>query len=128
MQCSQAAACTCTLFFRYSLTSDAVRCRNRHLVKCRAAFRQHVLGNTAGLTRGTAVQHIALTVNEELGLQARLLDELDEDVDVSHSRLRAAQKRLKHVLATSGNCRSLCITIGLMCILAIVILIGFKLF
>ena len=74
------------------------------------------------------MQHIALTVNEELGLQARLLDELDEDVDVSHSRLRAAQKRLKHVLATSGNCRSLCITIGLMCVLAVVILIGFKLF
>lgn len=83
---------------------------------------------TVELSGVATVQHIALTVNEELGLQARLLEELDEDVDVSHSRLRAAQKRLKHVLATSGNCRSLCITIGLMCILAIVILIGFKLF
>ena len=72
-------------------------------------------------------QHIALTVNEELSLQARLLDELDEDVDVSHSRLRAAQKRLKHVLATSGNCRSLCITIALMCVLAVVIYLSIKL-
>ena len=44
------------------------------------------------------LQHIALTVNEELGLQERLLEELDEDVDVSHSRMRAAQKKLTSVL------------------------------
>ena len=105
-----------------------MRLTDRHLVKSKAAFRQTVFEIMLKLSRGTAPQHIALTVNEELGLQVRLLDELDEDVDVSHSRLRAAQKRLKHVLATSGNCRSLCITIGLMCILAVVILIGFKLF
>ena len=115
-------------FINCSLGSDAVCLTDRRLVNSKAAFRQLVLEGTNELSRGTAPQHIALTVNEELGLQARLLDELDEDVDVSHSRLRAAQKRLKHVLATSGNCRSLCITIGLMCILAVMILIGFKLF
>ena len=42
-----------------------------------------------------STKHIALTVNEELGLHARLLDELDEDVEGTHSRMRAAQKRLK---------------------------------
>ena len=49
------------------------------------------------------MQHIALTVNEELDLQARLLDDLDEDVDVTHNRMRAAQKKLKSVMARSGK-------------------------
>ena len=31
------------------------------------------------------LQHIALTVNEELDLHARLLDELDEDVEVHYT-------------------------------------------
>lgn len=74
-----------------------------------------------------AAQHIALTVNEELDLQRRLLDELDEDVEVTHSRMRTAQKKLKYVLRRSGNCRSMCITILLMVALAVVITIGFKL-
>ena len=55
-----------------------------------------------------STKHIALTVNEELGLQTRLLDELDEDVEGTHSRMRAAQKRLKarlfcHVTAIVGG-------------------------
>ena len=107
------------------------------------------------------LQHIALTVNEELDLHARLLDELDEDVEVNcslvlgfiplsshvlgssqpysrirarllhaqgtHSRMRAAQKRLKGVLRRSGNCRSMCLTIGLMAALAVLIVVAFKL-
>jgi SYP5 family syntaxin len=72
-------------------------------------------------------QHIALTVNEELDLHARLLDELDEDVEGTHSRMRAAQKRLKGVMRRSGNCRSMCITIGLMAVLAVLIWVAFKL-
>ncbi len=73
------------------------------------------------------MQHIALTVNEELDLHRRLLDDLDEDVEVTHSRMRTAQKKLKHVLARSGNCRSMCVTILLMIALAVVVIIGFKL-
>ena len=73
------------------------------------------------------LQHIALTVNEELDLHARLLDELDEDVEGTHSRMRAAQKRLKGVLRRSGNCRSMCVTIGLMVALAVLIVVAFKL-
>ena len=72
-------------------------------------------------------QHIALTVNEELDLQRRLLDDLDEDVEVTHSRMRAAQKKLKHVMRRAGNCRSMCLMIALMVILAVVIIIAFKL-
>lgn len=73
------------------------------------------------------MQHIALTINEELGLQERLLDELDEDVDVSHSRLKAAQKKLGAVMRQAGNCRTTLITIGLMFVLMIIIVICFKL-
>ena len=45
----------------------------------------------------------------------------------THSRMRAAQKRLKGVLRRSGNCRSMCITIGLMVALAVLIVVAFKL-
>lgn len=72
-------------------------------------------------------QHIALTVNEELDLHRRLLDDLDEDVEVTHSRLRAAQKKLKIVMKNSGNCKSMCFTMLLMVILAVVLILTFKL-
>ena len=74
-----------------------------------------------------ALQHIALTVNEELDLHRRLLDDLDEDVDVTHSRMRAAQKKLKHVMRRAGTWRSMCFMILLMVILAVVIIVAFKL-
>ncbi|MBA0708515.1 hypothetical protein Goshw_023666 [Gossypium schwendimanii] len=35
-----------------------------------------------------STKHIALAVNEELDLQTRLIDDLDQHVDVSDSRLR----------------------------------------
>ena len=60
-------------------------------------------------------------------MQERLLDELDEDVDVTHSRLRAAQKKLGVVMKQSGNCRTTLVTIGLMLILMVVIIVCFKL-
>ena len=72
-------------------------------------------------------QHIALTVNEELDLHHRLLEDLDEDVEVTHSRMRAAQKKLKHVMRRAGNCRSMCVMIALMVALAVVMIIAFKL-
>ena len=72
-------------------------------------------------------QHIALTINEELGLQERLLDELDEDVDVTHSRLKQAQKKLGVVMRQSGSCRTMLVTIGLMVVLMVVIVVCFKL-
>ena len=41
-----------------------------------------------------STKHIALAVNEELNLHTRLIDDLDEHVDVTDSRLRRVQKRL----------------------------------
>jgi hypothetical protein len=41
--------------------------------------------------------------------------------------MRAAHKKLKHVLRRSGNCWSLCVTIMLMIALALLIVFAFKL-
>jgi SYP5 family syntaxin len=75
----------------------------------------------------TAVtQHIALTIGEEVDLHSRLLEELDEDVDVTHSRLRAATKRVRHVLKHSSNWKfGMCICM-LMVVLTLLLLIVFK--
>ncbi|XP_022965165.1 syntaxin-52-like [Cucurbita maxima] len=41
-----------------------------------------------------STKHIALAVNEELDLHTRLIDDLDQHVDVTDSRLARVQKRL----------------------------------
>ncbi|KAJ6870296.1 hypothetical protein NC652_036048 [Populus alba x Populus x berolinensis] len=42
----------------------------------------------------TSTKHIALAVNEELTLHTRLLDDLDEHVDVTNSRMQRVQRNL----------------------------------
>ncbi|XP_023525788.1 syntaxin-51-like [Cucurbita pepo subsp. pepo] len=52
-----------------------------------------------------STKHIALAVNEELTLHTRLIDDLDEHVDVTDSRLRRVQKRLAILnKRTKGGC------------------------
>lgn len=41
------------------------------------------------------MQHIALAINDELGLQNRLLDELEEEVEVHESRVKAATAKVQ---------------------------------
>ena len=41
-----------------------------------------------------STKNIAIAVNEELDLHARLLDDLDSQVDQSQSNLKSASKRL----------------------------------
>lgn len=53
-------------------------------------------------------KHVALAVGDELDLQARLLDDLDDDVAGTGARLAAAARQLRGVAARSGGCRSLC--------------------
>lgn len=71
-------------------------------------------------------QHVALAVNEELSLHNRLLEDLDEDVDVLHSRMRVAHKRLQHVMRRSGGCKGSCFIVVLIAILVLVIVLAFK--
>lgn len=72
------------------------------------------------------LQHIALTIGEEVDLHTRLLEELDEDVDVTHTRMRAATKRVRYVLKHSSNWKGgLCIFM-LIIVLTLLLLIVFK--
>ena len=71
-------------------------------------------------------QHIAVTINEEVGLHTRLLEQLDEDVDATHLRLRAATKRVRHVLRHGSNWRGGCFIFVLIVVLTLVVLVAFK--
>ncbi|KAF3321058.1 syntaxin-52-like protein [Carex littledalei] len=66
-------------------------------------------------------KHIALAVNEELDLHTRLIDNLDEDVEITNSRLQRLQKRLVILnKRTKGGCSCMCL---LLSVIAIVILV-----
>jgi chromosome segregation ATPase len=45
----------------------------------------------------TRLGRVGLTIHEELASQGQMLDELEEDVDTTHSRLRATQKKVSSV-------------------------------
>ena len=66
-------------------------------------------------------------MKDELDLHVRLLDELEEDVDVTHSKMQAAQKRLRHVLQNSGSCKCMTLAIALAIVLVVVVVLVFKL-
>ncbi len=74
----------------------------------------------------TPTQHIAVTIGEELDLHTRLLSDLDEDVDVTYSRLRAATKRVRHVIKHSSNWKGGLSIFCLIVALTLVALIAFK--
>jgi SYP5 family syntaxin len=71
-------------------------------------------------------QHIALAIGEEVDLHTRLLEELDEDVDVTQTRLRAATKRIRYVLKHSSNWKGGAFIFVLIVVLTLVILVAFK--
>lgn len=66
-------------------------------------------------------KHIALQINEEASLHNRLLDELDEGVEGTSSRLRAAQRRLQIVMRRSGSCKTLLLMFLLAMLLVVVL-------
>ncbi|XP_038978506.1 syntaxin-51-like isoform X2 [Phoenix dactylifera] len=68
-----------------------------------------------------STKHIALTVNEELDLHTRLIDNLDHHVDLTGSRLQRVQRRLAILnKRTKGGCSCMCL---LLLVVAIVILV-----
>ncbi|KAL4427976.1 hypothetical protein ABPG75_002065 [Micractinium tetrahymenae] len=71
-------------------------------------------------------KHIALQINEEAELHNRLLDELDEGVEGTSSRLAAAQRRLKLVMRRSGSCKTMVLLFLVAVVLVVVAVIGFK--
>ena len=67
-----------------------------------------------------------LQINEEAELHNRLLDDLDEQVDGTRSRLAAAQRRLKLVMRRSGSCKSMLLLFLVALVLVVVLVVGFK--
>jgi len=60
-----------------------------------------------------STKHIALAVNEELDLHARLIDNLDQHVDVTDSRLQRVQRNLAILnKRTKGGCSCLCLLLS----------------
>ena len=53
----------------------------------------------------TSTKHIGLAVGEELDLHARLLDDLDDDVDRTGSRLKRAQRIARMVYEKASDCK-----------------------
>ncbi|XP_059282316.1 syntaxin-51-like isoform X1 [Lycium ferocissimum] len=71
-----------------------------------------------------STKHIALAVNEELGLQTRLIDNLDEHVDVTDSRLQRVQRKLGILnKRTKGGCSCMCLLLSVLGIIALAVAI-----
>ncbi|XP_061348901.1 syntaxin-51-like isoform X2 [Gastrolobium bilobum] len=71
-----------------------------------------------------STKHIALAVNEELDLHTRLIDDLDQHVDVTDSRLRRVQKNLAVLnKRTKGGCSCLCMLLSVVGIVILVVVI-----
>ncbi|XP_043706357.1 syntaxin-51-like [Telopea speciosissima] len=71
-----------------------------------------------------STKHIALAVNEELGLHTGLLDSLDQHVDSTDSRLQRVQNRLAILnKRTRGGCSCMCMllsVIGIVLLAAVI--------
>lgn len=74
----------------------------------------------------TNTKYVAVTIGEELDLHTRLLGDLEDDVNVTHSRLRAATKRVRHIIKHSSNWKGGLFIFGLIVLLTLVTLIAFK--
>ncbi|KAL5231613.1 hypothetical protein ABZP36_030389 [Zizania latifolia] len=71
-----------------------------------------------------STKHIALAVNEELTLHTRLIDDLEDHVDVTNSRLQRVQKRLA-VLSkrTKGGCSCMCLLLSVVAIVILAVIV-----
>ena len=69
----------------------------------------------------TAVQHVAVAIGAELDEQNVLLEELDQEVEVTGTRMQAVQQKLRRVLQDRGSWKFLCLMFGLLVILILLI-------
>ena len=108
-----------------------------HCLGCSTLHRLHGSGHLLASAAGAPctlfvqhtcplLQHLALTINEELSLQEGLLERFEEEVDVTHSKLRVAQKRIKNLLRNPGDCKCTLLAALLMCVLIVIVLVAFK--
>ncbi len=59
-------------------------------------------------------------------LQSRMLESLDQDVDTTNMRLKAARKKMQEIIRKSGSNSQLCLVITLSIILVIVAALAFS--
>ncbi|GBF87781.1 hypothetical protein Rsub_00492 [Raphidocelis subcapitata] len=74
----------------------------------------------------TRLGRVGLTIHEELESQGRMLDELGEDVDTTHSRLRATQKKIMDVIRKSGTNTQLGVIVFLVVVLVVLVVLTFS--
>ena len=67
------------------------------------------------------VQGMAIRVNEELGSQNKLIDEIDEDVSRTDAGIKSMHTRLRH-LANDGDRGKYCLIVVLLIVLGILVL------
>lgn len=72
----------------------------------------------------TSTKHIALAVNEELDLHSRLIDNLDQHVELTDSRLQRVQRNLATLnKRTKGGCSCMCMLLAVVGIVVLVVVI-----
>ncbi|KAJ3576013.1 hypothetical protein NP233_g705 [Leucocoprinus birnbaumii] len=69
--------------------------------------------------------HISLQINDELEVHSGLLEELDTDIDRTHSRLSGARRRLDRV-AQGAKENSSAVAIGVIILILLILIIIFK--
>lgn len=72
----------------------------------------------------TRIGDVGRTIHGELGSQHQLLNALNEDVETTDSRLRAAQIKIKEVMKRSGGTCQVCTIVGLSLLLLILIVVA----
>lgn len=65
----------------------------------------------------TRTKTVAVAVHDELGLQARLLDDVDAELDSAQGKLGAATRKLKLLLKRSGDCKALLVLLAVIAVL-----------
>lgn len=100
---------------------------DRGVLRLQQTMMQEQDEDLADLERAVAgTKNVALTINDELDEQNRLLDDLDEDVDAVGGRLRAATRRIGKVSKLSGNCAQYTCMLVLIAVLVVLIVVSLK--
>lgn len=71
---------------------------------------------------------MAIAIGDELDQQSVLLGELGEEVDTTHNRMRAAQRKMELLLRASGDWAWPCTVFGLVVLLMLLMAVAWHLF
>ena len=71
---------------------------------------------------------MAIAIGDELDQQNALLGELEADVGATHSRMRAAQRKMQQLMRSQGGWAWTCTLFGLAVLLVLLIGVVWRLF